>query len=67
MVYFAGQRNNFTIPLHPANISPAQQHWLNIMASIPYGTTIGYAAFAAAAGTACASKPIPIIYPCHRS
>ena len=74
MVYFAGQRNNFTIPLHPANISPAQQHWLNIMASIPYGTTISYAAFAAtagapnaarAAGTICATNPIPIIYPCH--
>ena len=45
------------------------------MASIPYGTTISYAAFAAAAGapnaaraagTACATNPIPIIYPCHR-
>ena len=50
MAYFAGQRTHFTIPLRPANISPARQHWLNIMASIPYGTTISYAAFAAAAG-----------------
>ena len=75
MAYFAGQRTHFTIPLRPANISPARQHWLNIMASIPCGTTISYAAFAAtggapnaarAAGTACATNPIPIIYPCHR-
>ena len=75
MTYFAGQRTHFTIPLRPANISPARQHWLNIMASIPYGSTISYAAFAAAggapnavraAGTACATNPIPIIYPCHR-
>jgi len=75
MAYFAGQRTHFTIPLRPANISPARQHWLNMMASIPYGTTISYAAFAAAAGapnaaraagTACATNPIPIIYPCHR-
>ena len=75
MAYFAGQRTHFTIPLRPDNISPARQHWLNIMASIPYGTTISYAAFAAtagapnaarAAGTICATNPIPIIYPCHR-
>ena len=74
MAYFAGQRTNFTIPLRPANISPARQHWLDIMASIPYGTTISYAAFAATAGvptvtmatgTTCATNPIPIIYPCH--
>ena len=45
------------------------------MTTIPFGTTISYAAFAAAAdhpkaaraaGTACATNPIPIIYPCHR-
>ena len=45
------------------------------MASIPYGTTISHAAFdaaagapnaARAAGTACATNPIPIIYPCQR-
>ena len=45
------------------------------MANISFGTTISYATFAAAAGapkaaraagTACATNPIPIIYPCHR-
>ena len=54
--YFAGQRTNFTMPLRPANISPTRQLWLNIMASIPYGTTISYAAFAAAAGAPNAAR-----------
>ena len=75
IAYFTGQRADFTIPLRPANISTARQHWLNVMSSIPFGTTISYAAFATAAGapnaarvagTACATNPIPIIYPCHR-
>ena len=50
MAYFAGQCTNITISLCSANIGPAHQHWLNIMASTPYGTTINYVAFAAAAG-----------------
>ena len=42
---------------------------------IPYGTVMTYGEFAAlagkpkgarAAGSTCASNPIPIIYPCHR-
>ena len=45
------------------------------MARIPYGTVLTYGEFAAlagkpkaarAAGSTCASNPIPIIYPCHR-
>jgi len=73
--YFAGQLTAFTIPLRPAGVSPARQHWLDVMASNDFGTAISYAAFAAAAGapkaaraagTACATNPIPIIYPCHR-
>ena len=69
MAYFSGQRTNFTIPLHPANFSSARQHWLNFMASIPYGAHISYATFAAAtraAGTACIKNPVLIIYPYHR-
>ena len=34
MACFASQRTDFTIPLRPTNISPARQHWLNIMASV---------------------------------
>ena len=45
------------------------------MAKIPYGTVMSYTEFASfagkpkaarAAGSICASNPIPIIYPCHR-
>ena len=73
--YFAGRLTDFTIPLRPLGVSKARQHWLDVMANITFGTTISYAAFAAAAsapkamraaGTACATNPIPIIYPCHR-
>lgn len=73
--YFAGRLTAFTIPLRPAEVSQARQHWLDVMANIAFGTTISYATFAAAAGapkaaraagTACATNPIPIIYPCHQ-
>ena len=73
--YFAGRLTAFTIPLRPAGVSQAREHWLDAMANIAFGTTISYATFAAAAGapkaaraagTACATNPIPIIYPCHR-
>ena len=73
--YFAGRLTAFNIPLRPAGVSQARQHWLDVMAQIAFGTTISYATFAAAAGapkaaraagTACATNPIPIIYPCHR-
>ena len=50
MAYFISQHSNFTIPLRPANIIPTPQHWLNITASIPYGTTISYAALAVTGG-----------------
>ena len=73
--YFHGELHSFDLPLLPAGISQSRRRWLNVMATIPFGTTISYAAFAAAAdhpkaaraaGTACATNPIPIIYPCHR-
>ena len=73
--YFQGGLHCFDLPLLPAGTSRSRRHWLDVMAKIPFGTTISYAAFAAAAGhpkaaraagTACATNPIPIIYPCHR-
>lgn len=73
--YFAGERHQFSIPLAPEGVSDAAKSWLAVMAQIAYGATITYAQFAAAAGkpkasraagTSCASNPIPIIYPCHR-
>ena len=75
IAYFQGDLRCFDLPLLPAGASQSQRRWLDIMATIPFGTTISYASFAAAAGhpqaaraagTACATNPIPIIYPCHR-
>ena len=73
--FFAGNLHQFNLPLAPAGKSATGKHWLEVMARIPYGTMVTYAEFAAltgkpkaarAAGSACASNPIPIIYPCHR-
>lgn len=73
--YFAGERQNFDLPLNPEGKSAAGRQWLKVMATIPYGETCSYKEYAIAAGkpgaaraagSACASNPIPIIYPCHR-
>ena len=73
--YFQGHLRSFDLPLLPAGMNQSRRRWLDVMATIPFGTTVSYAAFAAAAGhpnaaraagTACATNPIPIIYPCHR-
>ena len=73
--YFAGRLRQFNLPLAPANKSATSKEWLEVMARIPYGTVLTYGEFAALAGTpkaartagsACATNPIPIIYPCHR-
>ena len=73
--YFNNQLCEFTLPLAPVGKTVASQHWLDAMSKIPYATTTTYAEFASfagkpnaarAAGSACATNPIPIIYPCHR-
>jgi len=73
--YLAGTRHTFTLPLNAEGTSDIGRSWLEVMARIPYGRTITYGEFAAlagkpraprAAGSACATNPIPIIYPCHR-
>ena len=73
--FFAGNLHQFNLPLAPAGKSAAGKKWLEVMAQIPYGTVMTYSEFAAlagkpkaarAAGSICASNPIPIIYPCHR-
>jgi methylated-DNA-[protein]-cysteine S-methyltransferase len=73
--FFAGNLRQFSLPLAPVGKSAAGKKWLEAMARIPYGTVLTYGEFAAlagnpkatrAAGSACASNPIPIIYPCHR-
>lgn len=73
--YFHGDLRCFDLPLMPFGVNLPRRRWLDIMATIPFGITISYAEFAAAAGhpkavraagTACSTNPIPIIYPCHR-
>ena len=73
--FFNGDIQQFDLPLAPAGKNASGRYWLNIMEKIPYGTVMSYAEFASfagkpkaarAAGSICASNPIPIIYPCHR-
>ena len=73
--FFAGDLRQFSLPLAPAGKSAEGKQWLKVMAEIPYGTVMTYGEFAAlaenpkatcAAGSVCATNPIPIIYPCHR-
>ena len=75
VAFLAGRLYQFDLPLMPAGKSAAGRYWLDIMAKIPYGTVMTYGEFAQfsgksgaarAAGSSCASNPIPIIYPCHR-
>jgi len=73
--YLRTKLQHFTVPLAPYGKSSQGAYWLEIMSKIPYGTVISYKEFAnlagkpnasQAAGSSCATNPIPIIYPCHR-
>tara|TARA_B100000963_G_C22403001_1_gene569729 strand:- start:74 stop:574 length:501 start_codon:yes stop_codon:yes gene_type:complete len=75
IAYLGGSLKSFRLPIRAVGKSVVGQAWLEAMARIPYGTVMTYAEFAAsagkpgaprAAGTACSTNPIPIIYPCHR-
>ena len=74
--YFAGERRAFDLPL---DLQPARGAFrtavLRHLPGIAYGRTLSYAALAAAAGrptaaraagTACATNPLPVVVPCHR-
>jgi methylated-DNA-[protein]-cysteine S-methyltransferase len=72
--YFAGERQEFDLPLRPAGTAFQQTVWRELR-QIPYGTTITYAelarrigqpAAARAVGHANGRNPISIIVPCHR-
>lgn len=73
--YFAGIRREFSHPLDWRLTGGFRRTVLERMAEIPYGATRTYADLAAAAGnpgavraagTACATNPLPIVIPCHR-
>jgi methylated-DNA-[protein]-cysteine S-methyltransferase len=72
--YFAGELQDFSLPLSPAGTSFQRRVWTELCA-IPYGETISYGELARrignpnasrAVGLANGSNPIPIVIPCHR-
>jgi methylated-DNA-[protein]-cysteine S-methyltransferase len=73
--YFDGGRTAFELPLDWRLSKGFRARVLHAIAAIPYGRTGTYRTVATAAGTpnavraagsACATNPIPIIVPCHR-
>lgn len=72
--YFSGARRAFDLPLAPEGTDFQKTVWRQL-SEIPYGTTLSYAAEAAAIGSpkavravaaANARNPIAIVVPCHR-
>lgn len=72
--YFAGELENFDLPLSPQGTAFQQRVW-NELQKIPYGKTISYGELARrignpkasrAVGLANGSNPISIVIPCHR-
>lgn len=73
--YFAGRRTEFTLRIDLARVPGFRRAVLEAMARIPLGSTVSYAELAEAAGrpaavraagTACATNPVPVVIPCHR-
>lgn len=73
--YFAGRRKAFDLPLDFSLSRGYRKVVLEELTSIGFGSTLSYAAIAAATGnpkavravgSACATNPIPILVPCHR-
>jgi methylated-DNA-[protein]-cysteine S-methyltransferase len=72
--YFAGIRQDFTLPLDLRGSSFHQRVW-RALTQIPYGRTVSYGNLARtlgapkaarAVGAACGANPVPILAPCHR-
>lgn len=73
--YFAGEREDFDLPL-AARGTPFQHRVWDELVRIPHGKTASYGQIAArlglrpaasrAVGSANGSNPIPIVVPCHR-
>jgi methylated-DNA-[protein]-cysteine S-methyltransferase len=73
--YFDGRRTAFDLPVDWRLSRGFRAKVLHAIAAIPFGSTGTYRSVATAAGTpnavraagtACATNPIPIIVPCHR-
>jgi len=73
--YFAGGRRLFEVPVDLQLSKGFRRAVLTHLLEIPYGVTESYTAVARsagnpkavrAAGSACATNPIPLVVPCHR-
>ncbi|MGH7356866.1 MAG: methylated-DNA--[protein]-cysteine S-methyltransferase, partial [Candidatus Rokuibacteriota bacterium] len=73
--YLAGRRAVFSVALDLAGLPPFQAKVLSQAGRIPYGRTRSYIELARragrpraarAVGNALATKPVPILVPCHR-
>ena len=72
--YFAGERQDFGLPLNPRGSERAQRLW-RLLAEIPYGQTTTYGALAREIGDGISARaiggfvghnPLSIFIPCHR-
>ncbi|WP_213979559.1 methylated-DNA--[protein]-cysteine S-methyltransferase [Sphingomonas sp. dw_22] len=70
--WFAGERQDFTVPLAPAATPRGEELRAGLIA-VGYGETLSYGALARqlgssprAIGQLCARNPFPILVPCHR-
>lgn len=72
--YFAGQRQDFDLPLNPLGSQRARTLW-QLLSQIPYGQTTTYGALARrirdgisprAVGGLVGHNPLSIVIPCHR-
>jgi methylated-DNA-[protein]-cysteine S-methyltransferase len=73
--YFTGRRRVFEVPVDLQLSKGFRRAVLTHLLEIPYGTTESYKLVARsagnpgavrAAGSACATNPIPLVVPCHR-
>jgi methylated-DNA-[protein]-cysteine S-methyltransferase len=73
--YFAGRRRVFDLPVDLQLAKGFRRAVLEHLRDIPYGMTESYTVVARAAGSpkavraagsACATNPIPLVVPCHR-
>lgn len=73
--YLAGGRRDFTLPLDPALATGFRGEVQRRLAGVAYGRTATYKQIAAAldrpgavraVGSACATNPLPLVWPCHR-
>jgi methylated-DNA-[protein]-cysteine S-methyltransferase len=73
--YFQGELHEFDLPLDWSLSHGFRRRALEAIAAIPYGETRTYSSVATragnpravrAAGSACATNPIPLVVPCHR-